>query len=366
MSTSLDETIRTAVHDLADGAGPAPDLASHAISRGHRLRRRRRAATATAVIVAVIAVAVPFVLLRPRPAPPPTTPPVTPTPSPVVRAAPGPKWADGPLVLPGDWVVTSLRAGEGTDGRSYLLDRGRGRYFANGRYDAVLPAPTGSLVAVWDDNRPRQVGLVDLARGTTRWYEPGRALGRPSWSPDGRRLLFTSQRVGDFGFVVLGVDGEARSHAVDTDTYLCTDYCFFLWSRDGRDVLLQQTDPGRRRSESARHPRRGVQFFSADSGRPTRFEPLPGDPAGPWSWSPDGELVVVQGQQEPLLVEAATGRVVNALPAADAVWAGDDRLLYRRPNGSREFVFADTAGRELVRQPLPTGFFAAEVTIAPR
>ena len=51
-------------------------------------------------------------------------------------------------MLPGDWVVTGTRAGAGAAGPSYLLDRGRGRYFGNSRYDAVLPAPTGSLVAM--------------------------------------------------------------------------------------------------------------------------------------------------------------------------------------------------------------------------
>lgn len=366
MSTSLDETLRTAVHDLADDAAPAPDLASRALGRGRRLRRRRRVGTAAAVLVAVVAVALPFVLLRPRPTPPPTAPPVTVDPSPVVRSAPGPDWANGPLVLPGDWVVTGTQARTGAAGPSYLLDRGRGRYFGNARYDAVLPAPAGSLAAVWDDDRPRQVGLVDLVRGSTSWYEPGRALGSPNWSPDGHSLLFTSKRVGQTGFVVLGADGATRSHAVDTTRYPCTDSCFFLWSRDGREVLLQQTDPSGPRSEAVRHPRRGVQFFAADSGRPTRFEPLPGDPAGPWAWSPDGRLVVVQGQKEPLLVEAATGRVVNPLPVADVVWVGGDRLLYRRPYGSREFVLADTTGRELVRQPLPDDFSLAEVTIAPR
>ncbi|MEW2543675.1 hypothetical protein O7542_26195 [Micromonospora sp. WMMC264] len=366
MSTSLDETLRTAVHDLADGAAPAPDLAWRALGRGRRLRRRRRVGTAAAALVAVLAVALPFVLLRPRPAPPPTAPPVTVDPSPVIRSAPGPDWADGPLLLPGDWVVTGTQARAGAAGPSYLLDRGRGRYFGNGRYDAVLPAPTGSLVAVWDDDRPRQVGLVDVVRGTTRWYEPGRALGSPNWSPDGRSLLFTSNRVGHPGFVVLSAAGTTRSHAVDTARYPCTDSCFFLWSRDGREVLLQQTDPNGPRSEAIRHPRRGVQFFAADSGRPTRFEPLPGDPAGPWAWSPDGRLVVVQGQKEPLLVEAATGRVVNPLPVADVVWVGDDRLLYRLPYGSRDFVLADTTGRELVRQPLPEDLALAEVTIAPR
>lgn len=362
MSTSLDETLRTAVRDLADHAVPAPDLALRALGRGRRLRRRRRIATAAATVVAVVAVTLPFVLLRPRPAPPPTTPPATPTPS--LRPEAGAAWADEPLVLPGDWVVTRAQV-TGGSGSGFLLDRGRGRYFATDRYDGIFPAPTGSLVAVRNDDRPREIGLFDLASGKTRWYEVGRALSAPRWSPDGRRLLFTTHQLDHFGFVVLGTDGTKRSHPVDTRAFPCSDYCFFVWSRDGRDAVLQQTDPSRPRSEAVRHPRRGVQFFSADTGRPTRFEPLPGDPAGPWSWSPDGKLAVVQGQREPLLVETATGRVVNPLPSADVVWVSDDRLLYRRPHGTGDFVLADTTGRELVRQPLPRQLVGLEVTIAP-
>ncbi|WMF04611.1 hypothetical protein [Micromonospora robiginosa] len=91
MSTSLDETLRTAVRDLAADAAPAPDLALRALGQGRRLRRRRRVTTAAATVVAVIAVILPFVLLRPRPTPPPATPPPTPTPrSDPNPARPGP------------------------------------------------------------------------------------------------------------------------------------------------------------------------------------------------------------------------------------------------------------------------------------
>ncbi|SBT49710.1 TolB family protein [Micromonospora auratinigra] len=363
MSSGLDETLRAAVHELADEVGPAADLAGRAIGRGRRLRRRRRATVALGTLAAVVAVVLPFALLRPQPAARPTAP-TTPaaTASPTRLATPGANWTAGPLVLPGGWVVTRAQA-KGGSGSGFLLDRARGRYVATDRYDGIYPAPTGSLVAVRDEARPRQVGLIDVSSGATHWYEVGRALSVPRWSPDGRRLLFTTYQLDHFGFIVMGTDGTRKTHRM-TGYAGCSDYCDFTWSRDGREVVLPQT--GGEHDEARRDARRGVQLFSADDGRPTRLVPIPGDPSGPWAWSPDGKLVVVQGREEPLLVETATGRTVNPLPSAEAVWVSDDRLLYRRPLGQGDFTLADPTGRELVRQPLPKELISLEVLIAPR
>ncbi|MFG2056311.1 hypothetical protein ACGFI9_20035 [Micromonospora sp. NPDC048930] len=364
MSGMLDETLRAAVRDLADGVGSAPDLATRALNRGRRLRRRRRVAATSAVLVAIVGVTLPFALLRPDPAAPPATPTPTATPSPTMLATPGANWTRKPLVLPGGWVVTRAQV-KGGSGNGFLLDRGRGSYIATDRYDGIFPAPTGSLVAVHDDDRPREVGLIDLTSGKTRWYQVDGALSVPHWSPDGRRLLLTTHRVDHFGFVVLDTDGAKQTHLVDRRVWFCTDFCDFTWTRDGREVALTLT--GHKAPESSPRDRaRGVQLFSVEDGRPTRFVSVPGGPAGPDAWSPDGKLVVVQGQEEPLLVETATGRVLNPLPSAEVVWVSDDRLLYRRPLGTGDFVLADPTGRELVRQPLPRELVDLEVTVAPR
>ncbi|MFG1838305.1 hypothetical protein ACGFH8_07695 [Micromonospora sp. NPDC049175] len=65
-------------------------------------------------------------------------------------------------------------------------------------------------------------------------------------------------------------------------------------------------------------------------------------------------------------METSTGRVVNPLPTADVTWVGDDRLLYRPPDESGDFVLADPTGRELIRQPLPEQLAELEVSVAPR
>ncbi|MFJ8581490.1 hypothetical protein [Micromonospora sp. NPDC093277] len=364
MTRTLDELLRAAAHDLADGVGPAPGLAAGALGRGRRLRRRRRVTAASTALLAVVVVTLPFVLLRPRPAAPPATPPPTVAPSPTMLETPGADWATRPLALPGDWVVTRAQT-TGGSGKGFLLDRKRGRYVTTDRYDGIFPAPTGSLVAVHDDSRPKDIGLIDITNGKTRWYQVDGALSVPRWSPDGRRLLFTTHRVDHFGFIVLGTDGTKHTYLVGPLGWSCSNFCDFTWLRNGREVALTLTKQRVPESSQLRDLAKGVQIFSADNGRRTRFVDMPGAPAGPDAWSPDGKLVVVLGQEEPLLVETATGRVVNPLPAADVAWVSDDRLLYRRPHGSGDFVLADPTGRELVRQPLPKPLVDLELTVAP-
>ncbi|MGB2567759.1 TolB family protein [Micromonospora citrea] len=358
MSRPMEDALRAAVHELSDQVRPVPDLAGSALRRGRRLRARRRATATGAALVAVIAVTVPFVLLRPAPATRVAIP--EPQPTTLLHPVPDTRWKDAPLVLPGGWVVT----GGVLDGSGHLLDRTRDRYVRTQGYDEVWPAPTGTVTAVADEDRPGQIGLIDARKATVRWY---RAPGSdPQWSPDGRRLLLTGLRQDTTQFGLLDLNGRFQQYTVDRTKFFCTDYCAFTWTRDGREVTLPLTDAFKERTESARHPRWGVQFFSAEDGRPTRFVKIPGDPAGPWVWSPDGRRVVVQGQHDPVLVDAATGTVVRKLPSADVAWVTNDRLLYRRPYGSRDVVLADPEGRERERQPLPRELVELNVTVAPR
>ncbi|MBY8873588.1 hypothetical protein K7640_17280 [Micromonospora sp. PLK6-60] len=388
MNGRTEEALRAAVRDLADEARGAPDIAGRALRRGRSLRRRRRVVAAGAALAATAVLAGPFVWLRPDPpagparwaAPPatstpppsgPAAPPAASTPSPsgpVAAPPPAGDWARGPLALPGGWVLTGATSTGTPAELGYALDRSAGRYVTS-RYEETWAAPRGGVAAVVDYERRGELGLLELRTGQVRWVKVGSFIMTPHWSPDGRRLALTLMDKDDGGFSlgVLTVDtADYRTFPVDGKRYLCTDQCFFTWSRDGAEVALQQTDPDASVSESQPHARRGVQFFSPDDGRPSRFVPVKGDPDGPWSWSPDGRSVIVKGPDGPLLAEVATGRTIGPAPAADAAWVAGDQLLYR-DRRANEMLLVDLAGRVLARQALPPALEANPVlAVAPR
>ncbi|ASW57292.1 hypothetical protein [Plantactinospora sp. KBS50] len=116
--------------------------------------------------------------------------------------------------------------------------------------------------------RPTETGLLDPATARVQWVRTGRHILAPQWSPDGTRLLLTINDK-ESGSTAIGIltaaDRQFRSYPVDAKEFRCTDYCFFTWSRDGSEVVFQQTDLGGTISEAVRHPRRGL----SSSPRPT-------------------------------------------------------------------------------------------------
>ena len=59
--------------------------------------------------------------------------------------------------------------------------------------------------------------------------------GSPSWSPDGRRLAFVSDREGNSGIYVMDVDGQNQTRLTDSDGWIRS----LSWSPDGRRLVFE-------------------------------------------------------------------------------------------------------------------------------
>ena len=267
-----------------------------------------------------------------------------------VRPSPCPVWiprrrrmarsaGNRPVALPGGFVLTGLTS-QGTPRRtSWVLDRARGYYVKLSQYESAFPAPRGPYVAVITAGGLSRIGIIDLRDGDLRWFDGDGWFGTPQWTSDGARLLisaFATDDSGSMAFDIIDVDtGQIRRHEVDQINHRCTDWCMFTWMPDGAEVALPQTDTNVAHSEAEMDPRRGLQLFDADNGRPTRLLPIRGDIWSALSWSPDGRHVVVQGVTEESprryqtqLVDARTGSVVRTFPTHVAYWIDNGRLLY--------------------------------------
>lgn len=104
----------------------------------------------------------------------------------------------------------------------------------------------------------------------------------PDWSPDGRRIAFTSGRLGTEDVFVMAATGEqerpiARTPGLDTDA---------VWSSDGSKIAFEsQPDGGGPRDIYVVDVARGgVTRLTRDQGGASARDP---------SWSPDGTRIAI-------------------------------------------------------------------------
>ena len=79
----------------------------------------------------------------------------------------------------------------------------------SGRYDLVRVSPDGKLLALGiDDVSGANVWIYDLLKGTAlRQLTFGGRNRYPTWTPDGQRVVFQSDREGDLGIFWQRADG---------------------------------------------------------------------------------------------------------------------------------------------------------------
>jgi hypothetical protein len=150
---------------------------------------------------------------------------------------------------------------------------------------------------------------MDLAGGDVRRLTttPEQDERYPSLSPDGTRLLFTSDRGGSFGIWVANADGSDPRPLVDTPLLESGP----AWSPDGTHVAFE-----REQAPGAPHD---VFVVAADG---TGERQVTGDPAhdeGP-AWSPDGARLAFTSERDgdsDTWVAAADGTGAANLTASD-------------------------------------------------
>ncbi|WP_372013809.1 winged helix-turn-helix domain-containing protein [Pseudoxanthomonas sp. 10H] len=200
-----------------------------------------------------------------------------------------------------------------------------------GNEDVHQPATAAGIPAIafeqWTHrSRLRQVDLArpdasgpDLRIQSTRWDS------NPAWSPDGRRIAFTSNRGGPHGIWVSDRDGGNAVQVAGFDGAFIDNPA---WSPDGRVIAFDGSPDGTT----------AIYAVTPEGGTPERLVHGPGDSRNP-SWSRDGQWLYFEsnrdGQWRIHAVPAAGGRPVAVTdgPAAHPRESADGRqLLYTRPD----------------------------------
>lgn len=254
-----------------------------------------------AVALALLIVGLQPVLWRRRAEATPTTRPTTPTAvqtAPAGTAAPtATPVAEAPDPLPGMDLLIMSRQGENASWQIYAVDsRTGGRVqltetTANERTPKW--SPNGQRVVFSSDrDGNREIYVMDLeawgAQGTA--YEPLNVTQheapdwQPAWSPDGKRIAFSSYRDGNWEIYVINADG---TNPIRVTEQIESDYSP-TWSPDGRKLLFVS-----RRRGSA-----DLFTYEWVTRKLTRLTSDPLDEYDP-AWSPDGEWIAYVTRFEP-------------------------------------------------------------------
>ena len=113
-----------------------------------------------------------------------------------------------------------------------------------GSYGNLALSPDGTRLAVTKGGATDapNIWLVDLSRGGagTRFTFDSASDASPVWSPDGRQIIFSSNRDGPFNLYQKPTNGMKDEEVLlkSSEDKLATS-----WSRDGRFVLYEAVRP---------------------------------------------------------------------------------------------------------------------------
>lgn len=153
------------------------------------------------------------------------------------------------------------------------------------KFDANCAAATGQLayVNIASDGRS-DIYLVNVnGTGTRRLTTDPAADSAPAWSPDGRRIAFTTDRDGNSEIYSIDADGVASARLTNEPR---ADY-HPAWSPDGSRITFV--------SERDGNPE--IYVMNADGTNPVRLTNHPFRDLDP-TWSPDGRRIAFASDRD--------------------------------------------------------------------
>lgn len=174
-------------------------------------------------------------------------------------------------------------------------------------------------------SRLRQIDLAARTDADTgHQFRSTRWDSNPAWSPDGRRIAFTSNRGGPHAIWTSASDG---SHAVELASFGGSYVDNPAWSPDGRLIAFDASPDGRT----------AIYVVAAEGGQPRLLVDGPGDNRRP-AWSRDGAWLYFESNRDGAwrihAQPAAGGNAVAVTPGPGvrARESSDGRfVLYARP-----------------------------------
>jgi eukaryotic-like serine/threonine-protein kinase len=186
-------------------------------------------------------------------------------------------------------------------------------------------SPDGKRVLLGVADRDEHLWSYDLSAGTLTQLTFEGASRAPSWSPDGQRVTFASNRNGALNLFALPAGGEGSTERLTTSESLQLPGS---WSPDGNVLAFME-----------QHPSTGRDIWLLRrNGERTSFLNSEADESAP-RFSPDGRWIAYvsneSGQAE-VYVRGVNARLSNRISSqggSEPVWGLDGGTLYYRSYG---------------------------------
>jgi TolB protein len=161
--------------------------------------------------------------------------------------------------------------------------------------------------------------------------------GWPTWSPDGKRIAFHSDRDGDLDIWVINSDGSGRTQLTSS----AGDDAHPAWSPDGISIAFT--------SEREGNP--DIWVMNADGSNPVKLTDAPSRDRYPM-WSPDGARIAFNtnrdGNQEIYVMSADGSNQTNVTNSPSTIegfadWSPDGKRLvfYSSHSGTKDIFILD-------------------------